>query len=151
MGKKTRTISKERLEKIKQHMEWAAQQVPLVAALMYFAEGCAVYASSPTERSTGEFDHAWHISRVYLVPEDYCEEAVTIPANSSRLALIDERGKEVLIGADPLAAAAILKRYVEIDANLEVVLPGGGAAKMVKTEEGYVVKEAGDDVGHEAG
>jgi len=144
MGKKTRTVSKERLETIKQHVEWATQQVPLVAALSQFADGCAVYAPSPTERSTGEFDHTWHIQRVFLVPDDYCEEAVTIPANSSRLALMSDKGKEVLIGADPLAGTP-LERYVEIGADLEVILPGGGTARMTKTDEGYTVKEEADD------
>lgn len=139
MGKKTATLNKERVEAVKEHVAWAVQQAPLVEVLSRYAEGCMVFVPFPTERSTGQFDHAWVAKKAYILP-DICEDTVTIPANSARLSLMDDHGRIVSIGPDPLAGAP-RRRYVTIADDIEVVVPGGQVSHMEKTEAGYVVKE----------
>lgn len=144
MGRKTTEANKERLQAIKQHIEWAGQQQPLVRALARFAEGCFVYGPAPTERSTGEFDHTWNVQQVRLVPE-FCEEEVTIPANSVRLALLNDHGLVVVVGVDDPLAGAKMGRYATLSEDLEVILPGGTVAKMTKIDnDKYEIKEPHD-------
>ena len=142
MGKKTAAVNKERLETIKQHTDWAMQQAPIVEAMAHYAEECMVFAPVAAERSTGQFDHTWAVKQVHILP-DFVEEAVTIPANSVRLSLMDDHGVLVCIGRDPLAGAP-RRRYVTLDPDLEVIVPGGSVSHVVKTDKGYVVKEPGD-------
>jgi len=121
----------------------ATQQEPITTALANFAEDCVVFAAAPTAASTGQFDHSWRVDKVHLVP-DHCEKEVVIPANSCRLSLFDDNHKIVVIATDPLAGAE-MRRYVELNDKLEVVLPGGGLARVSKLGDSYTVMEDTND------
>lgn len=145
MGKRTQEANQERLTLIEKHRVWAVRQEPLVKALLRFSQGCFVYGPAPAARGENEFDHDWTISRVVLIPEHYCEEPVTIPANHARLGAMDDHGRIVAFGRDPHLADTRMRRYVEIDSALEAILPGGGKARMKETEGEWSIEEEGGD------
>jgi hypothetical protein len=142
MSRKTLKINKDRLETIKRHVDWVKQQQPLVAALMQFTRGCSVYAPAPAAPATGEFDHDWTITHAHLLP-DVCEQAVTIPANSVRLALLYDRGTVVVISTTDPSVRSKWRQYGTLSAALQIALPDGTIAKMRKTENTCVIQEEG--------
>jgi hypothetical protein len=142
MGKRTLEVNKERLALIEQHKKWAEQQKPLVNALITHSEGCLVFAPAPETRSESEFDHVWTVKHVVYVPSLYCEEAVTIPANHALVHGGIAHGMVFLTGVDPNMGDSRRRRFVTIDPELEIALPGGDTAKMRKTAAGYIVREA---------
>mgnify|MGYP001583534704 CR=1 FL=1 len=132
MGKATQTVNQERLDQIAGHIKWAAQQSPLVQALLQYSAGCFVYAPAAEKASTGQFDHEWLLSKAVLVPESHCEEAVTIPAGYVRIGAMNDHDSFVVFGPDPIAEKQPARRYGGLDTSLSVVLPGGGTAKLVQ-------------------
>jgi hypothetical protein len=136
MSKATQAVNQERLDQIAGHIKWAAQQSPLVKALLQYSTGCFVYAPAAEKASTGQFDHEWLLSKAVLVPESHCEEAVTIPAGYVRIGALNDHGSFVVLGPDPVAEKQPARRYGGLDTSLSVVLPGGKTATMTQRVAG---------------
>lgn len=129
MGRATREANKARLEMIERHMAWARRQDPLVRALAAYADGCRVFAPTPTtEWAAGHIYHP--IFQAVLAP-DICEESVTIPAGYRKIIAADDHG--AIIAAMPRTAGGRRiedSYYLELADGLQVVLPGGALAKL---------------------
>ena len=141
MSTKTKQVSKERLDQIKHHQEWAAQQEAIVHTLATYVEGCLLYVPAATQATTGEFDQEWTVTRAVLVPEQHCVDAVVIPADHVTVVVANDHGKAVTVGPDTLAPDRRRRRFVTLSPDLEIALPGGKTAHLRKTGTGYTVDE----------
>lgn len=144
MGKATREANKGRMEAIEQHVAWATLQDPIVRALATYSSGCRVYGPTPEGEWKPGFVY-YPMTKAVLVP-DVCDKQVVIPAGHRRVIAGPDHGKVIAVVLGDPNDEGIANRYMlELAEGLELTLPGGKIAKLVKQSTGGYALEEPDE------
>ncbi len=138
MGKRTKENNALRREEIKRHILWASQKEDALGVIVAYSRGCHAYAAWPSVPVDPDHFNYAKVARITLVPP-FCDDEVILPKGSCRIVAGKDKGSGKIIfllqglpDKDGKADAF----YVDVDAGMEIALPGGKISKLVRDAKG---------------